>query len=97
MATVTVRYLLGLGEGIRCRKEQVIMPSGATVRELLEELFQRYGPGFRREVFDDAAGPIRSHILILVNGIALARLKDGLDTTLATGDVVVFTRPISGG
>ena len=97
MITVTVKYFLGLGEGIGCKEERVTLPQGATVGELLEELFDRYGPDFRREVFDDAAGRAHSYVFILVNGLALTQLREGLDTALDTGDVVILTRPISGG
>jgi MoaD family protein len=97
MILITVKYLLGLSESIGRKEERVTLAQGATVGELLEELFDRYGPDFRREVFDNVAGRVHSYVLILVNGLALTQLREGLDTALDTGDVVILTRPISGG
>jgi MoaD family protein len=97
MMNVTLSYLLGLGDSIGRTREQVTLAQGTTLRELLEEVFGRYGPEFRHQVLDEATGQVHSHILILVNGIAPSRLARGLDTPLSAGDVVVFTRPMSGG
>ena len=91
-ATVTIfipgvlrPYSGGLGE---------IPIVAATVRAALDELEQQY-PELHRNVRDET-GAVRRHINVFVN-MDHMRDRDGLDTRLATGDVVTILPAVSGG
>lgn len=56
---------------------------GGTVRDLLELMHRRYGPGFAERVLDDRIG-VRSYVLLFLNGRQLDH--DSLDTTRVSGE-----------
>ena len=66
----------------------------ANPRALLEELERRY-PKLHRSVCDET-GAVRRHINIFVNTNHMRDLK-GLDTPLASGDLVTIMTAVSGG
>ncbi|HZL99117.1 MAG TPA: MoaD/ThiS family protein [Planctomycetota bacterium] len=68
--------------------------SAPSVRAALLEL-QRLHPELHRGVCDET-GAVRRHINLFVNG-AHVRVRDGLDTLLVPGDVVMILPAVSGG
>lgn len=71
---------------------ELVLPEGATVKELMEELESRFDIklGSHESGWPDPA------IKILVNGREIAYL-DGVMTRLRDGDVVAFIPPVGGG
>jgi len=65
-----------------------------TVRAALSELARRW-PELHRGVCDET-GAVRRHVNLFVNQ-AHVRDRDGLDTLLAAGDVVMILPAVSGG
>ena len=65
-----------------------------TVRAALSELEHRF-PELHRGVCDDT-GAVRRHVNLFVNA-SHVRDRDGLDTLLAPGDVVIILPAVSGG
>ncbi len=63
------------------------MSNAATVKELLDELAGRYGPGFAKYL---------ANCLVFVNGKNAAMLR-GKKTKLKTGDEVQLFPPVAGG
>jgi len=90
---VTVKSFATLRE-IMDTQIQLDMPEGATVRMLLAGLTGRY-PGLEEMIFS-SPGTLRDFVNILCNGRNIAFLK-GLDTPLATGDLVALFPPAAGG
>ncbi len=68
--------------------------SAATVREALAEL-EREHPALYRSVCDETGAP-RRHIGLFVNN-AHVRDRAGLETPLASGDVITILPAVSGG
>jgi len=68
--------------------------SAADVRSLLAELERRH-PAFHASVCDET-GTVRRHVNVFVNTSHM-RDREGLDTPLASGDVVTFLPAVSGG
>ena len=68
--------------------------SARTVRAVLEQL-ERNEPLLYRNLCDET-GKVRRHLNVFVNN-ENARDLDGVDTTLAAGDVVTFLPAVSGG
>lgn len=68
--------------------------SAPTVRAALEQI-ERSHPDLYRSVCDET-GSVRRHIGLFVNQHHV-RDRDGLDTTLAPGDVLIILPAVSGG
>lgn len=91
-ATITV-HIPGVLRGYCDGASQLSLPA-ATVRAALHELERRH-PSLYRNVCDET-GAVRRHVNLFVNTLHV-RDRDGLDTALATGDVVTILPAISGG
>jgi MoaD family protein len=68
--------------------------SAASVRAVLDELERRH-PALHRSVCDET-GAVRRHVNLFVNTQHM-RDRNGLDTPLAQGDVLVILPAVSGG
>lgn len=68
--------------------------TAGTVRAVLERL-ERDQPRLYRNLCDET-GKVRRHLNVFVNTENVRDL-DGVDTTLAAGDVVTFLPAVSGG
>lgn len=69
-----MRHLAGIEE------EEVDLPVGASVRDLLHLLAQRHGQDLNEALFEKD-GRVGQYVRVLVAGVDVARLK-GLDTPL---------------
>jgi MoaD family protein len=65
-----------------------------TLRGVLEELERRY-PALHRSICDET-GKVRPHVNLFVNQQHM-RDREGLDTALGPGDVVIILPAVSGG
>jgi molybdopterin converting factor small subunit len=90
--TVTVPILGALRAYCDGRSE--ISVAAGSVREVLAELERGY-PALYRNLCDER-GAVRRHLNVFVNSNHMRDLE-GLDTTLAAGDVVTFLPAVSGG
>ena len=77
-----------------CAGASQISISGHTVRAALEDL-ERSQSALYRHVCDET-GTVRRHLNVFVNSDNVRDL-DGIDTTLAPGDVVTILPAVSGG
>jgi molybdopterin converting factor small subunit len=77
-----------------CRGATELVVSGRDIRAVLHQL-ERDEPLLYRNLCDET-GKVRRHLNIFVN-TENARDLDGVDSTLAAGDVVTFLPAVSGG
>ena len=77
-----------------CRGAEQLPLTARTVRAVLEQL-ERDEPLLYRNLCDET-GKVRRHLNVFVNTENVRDLA-GVDTTLATGDVVTFLPAVSGG
>ena len=77
-----------------CGGAAEVSVAAASVRSALAELARRW-PELHRSVCDET-GAVRRHVNLFVNR-AHVRDRDGLDTLLAAGDVVMILPAVSGG
>lgn len=77
-----------------CRGAKELSVSAGNVRAVLEQL-EGAEPLLYRNICDET-GKIRRHLNVFVNA-ENARDLDGVDSTLAAGDVVTFLPAVSGG
>jgi len=95
---VSVRFFTSLREIIGKKEETLEFPEGAvvTVDMVLKTLRQRYGKAFVEYVYDRKTGEVKRFLQLLVNGKS-ASILNGLQTELATGDVLAILPPVGGG
>jgi molybdopterin synthase sulfur carrier subunit len=79
---------------VYCDGAAEVQLSAHNVRAAFEELERRY-PTLHRGICDET-GAVRRHIGVFVNS-SHVRDRDGLDTPLAPGDVVIILPAVSGG
>ncbi len=77
-----------------CQGASELRLGAASVRGALEEL-ERSHPSLYRNVCDET-GAVRRHVNLFVN-TSHVRDRQGLDTALASGDVVTILPAVSGG
>ena len=77
-----------------CSGVSVLVVSARTVRGALEEL-ERDQPELYRNICDET-GAVRRHLNVFV-GTLHVRDREGLETSLASGDVVTILAAVSGG
>jgi molybdopterin synthase sulfur carrier subunit len=90
--TITIHVFGQLRE--YCAGASELLVSARTVRAVLEQL-ERDEPLLYRNLCDET-GSVRRHLNVFVN-TENARDLNGVDTTLADGDVVTFLPAVSGG
>jgi molybdopterin converting factor small subunit len=73
--------------------ERQVHASGDTVRELLEDLADRY-PALRPQLFED--GDVAGFVNIYLGGEDV-RVLDGLDTPITSGQTVILLPAMAGG
>jgi molybdopterin converting factor small subunit len=102
-----VRILPGLSEGSMsvtilvpaalrscCKGASELSLSASSVRAVLEHL-ERSEPSLYRSVCDET-GKVRRHVNLFVNTSHI-RDREGLDTSLVSGDVIMILPAVSGG
>ena len=71
------------------------LPVGATVRELLAQVIERY-PAMRSELYGDD-GELFGHVHVFINGRDAPHLDKALETPLTTEDTVDLFPAVGGG
>jgi MoaD family protein len=89
---VTIRVPAALRAG--CEGASELSLSAPSVRGILEELERSY-PSLHRSICDET-GTVRRHVNLFVNTSHM-RDREGLDTALASGDVITILPAVSGG
>ena len=82
---------------VRKREEQLTLPAGAKVGQLVDSLAEKYGEGFKNNLLD-VAGGLRANVTILLDNTNVSELK-GLDTEIkdVKEAALVVTIPQFGG
>ena len=95
---VSVRFFTSLRELVGKKEETLEFPEDTTVTvdSVLNVLKQRYGEPFVEYVYHPETGDVKGFLELLVNGTSASTLN-GLQTELATGDVLAILPPVGGG
>lgn len=79
---------------VYCDGESKVVLSAGNVRDALDELERRH-PDLYRSVCDDT-GAVRRHVNLFVNSSHI-RDRNGIDSKLKPGDVLIILPAVSGG
>ena len=93
---MTVKFFAYLGEKEFAGTKETPWPAAATVRELGEQLCERYGGRFRAEFFSPDGTDLGEKIIVMVNGRRVEFLS-GIDTPLKDTDTVQIFPVVAGG
>jgi len=91
---IKVRFFTILREMTGKKEEILTVEDGATVREVLDLLSDKYGNDFSEYIFKGRR--LRDHIQILLNGVNITTLN-GLDTRLKEDSTLAVVPPVGGG
>jgi MoaD family protein len=94
---IIVKGYLGLQEALGGKSLVEVETAAATIREVLDDLSQRFGRGFIERIFDLDTGEPARDLMLLVNGHNYLSLPAKLDTDLKDGDELSFFSPVAGG
>jgi MoaD family protein len=92
---VEVKYYAMIRDKAGKKTEKVALPSKSSVKDLVENLIERYGAEFENYIYDNEK-QIRDYLSFMLNGINVNSL-DGFSTILRDGDTFSMLPPIGGG
>jgi molybdopterin synthase sulfur carrier subunit len=92
---VRVNFYATLRPLVGRKTVEIPLPGGATVRELLDAVVQKF-PALAPRLLDEA-GALRSHVHLFINGRDAPYLSDRLDTRLAATDSIDVFPAVGGG
>jgi molybdopterin converting factor small subunit len=92
LMTITIQVPAALR--VYCDGASTLSLSASSVRAALEQIERSY-PSLYRSVCDET-GTVRRHVNLFVNTCHV-RDREGLDTALASGDVITILPAVSGG
>jgi molybdopterin synthase sulfur carrier subunit len=92
---VKVRYYAMLSDVAGKREEDIELPEGSTVLDLVHYLIEKFGLRLRNYVYDEE-GQLLNYMKFNVNGVNILSLE-GFETLLDDDDVVQVIPPIGGG
>ncbi len=90
---ITVIFVGVLGKLIREGSLEVSLPGEAAYRDLLKEIWNRFGNDIPEPLWNKEANRFKEPIFALANGTTV----ESMDTPLADGDEVRFLTLIAGG
>lgn len=92
--TLRVEYRAQLRAAVGRTEEEVELPAGSCLSELLAQLAARHRAAEAHLV--TAEGQVRPSLLVVVNESAVST-RDAATTVLQDGDVILLLPPIAGG
>ena len=94
---VTVKGYFNLQKAMAGNSQIVVERATATIREVLDDLSDRFGKDLTELIYEPGTEEPASHIMLLVNGRNYLSIPERLDTELSDGDEVALFPPLAGG
>ena len=96
MISVNLKHSLLIPGAMGTMTAVVKIEGTPTLRNVIEDLIQQYGPNLRDYVIDDSTGDLSAGIAVLING-RNAKSIGGLDAKIEEGDEIFIFPPLAGG
>lgn len=96
MLNVEITYTGLIRNVVGQRRENLDIPSGATLGHLLEEVVRRHGPEAHRFLFDGEAG-LLPHAMIVVNGTIVRDTAAAFGADAQVVQILVLSPMMIGG
>jgi len=94
---ITIDYLGHIKKLLETKSpEQIDLPRGASLKDLLLKLAEKYGQNFKNAIYEPGESDLKPNIILTVNGLLLNQLN-GINTQLKNGDTVTLMPIVSGG
>jgi molybdopterin synthase sulfur carrier subunit len=92
---MNVNFYATLRQVVGAKSVDFDLAAGATITQLLEEMFRRY-PALRHELVNEQ-GQLYQHVHIFVNGRDVSFLERGMETPLSEHDSIGVFPAVGGG
>jgi molybdopterin converting factor small subunit len=94
---ITIKGYLTLRSTIRKRVMDLEDQAHPDVGDVLNRLTQNLNGEATADLLDPATGELEGALVILLNGVHLAHLQDGIHTLVKDGDEFAIFPPLAGG
>lgn len=97
MNSVEVRVFFNLRNIIKKKNLNIEIKDGITVKGVMDQLIDLYGTPLRKALIDPKSGEIYSFYWILLNGMDIRGLEEGINTELKGGEIISIMQSVAGG
>jgi len=94
---ISVKGYFNLQKAMDGNSQIVVEKATATLKEVLDDLSDRFGKDLTELIYDPGTGEPASHIILLVNGRNYLSMPERLETELKDGDEIALFPPLAGG
>jgi MoaD family protein len=93
---VKVHYISLVKSYTNKSQEEINLPNGSILSELLDQISEIYGKQFQDEVYNPIKKEMKSTYVTMVNGVLMDQLQ-GIKTPLKNGDNIILMSLMTGG
>lgn len=93
---VKVHYVGLVHDFTHRNEDELDLPEGASLMDLLNKLAGAYGKAFQKEIFEPGMKDLKTNFVVTLNG-GLMEQMGGIETCLKNNDSVVLMSLMTGG
>ena len=82
---IEIQYLGLVKTYTKKSQEEINLPKGATLKEVLNKMAENYGKEFTKDIYEVDQRDVKTMFTVMVNGVVMGQLN-GVDTVLKEGD-----------
>ena len=94
---ISVKGYFSLQKAMDGKSQIEVEKATATIREVLDDLSDRFGKDLTELIYESGTEEPASHIILLVNGRNYLSMPKRLETELKDGDEIALFPPLAGG
>jgi MoaD family protein len=93
---IEIQYLGLVKTYTKKSQEEINLPKGATLKEVLNKMAENYGKEFTKDIYEVDQRDVKTMFTVMVNGVVMGQLN-GVDTVLKEGDKIILMPLMTGG